>query len=524
MATNYFIGIGGTGARAAEALVHLCGAGYGPGDLSIFLVDPDESNGNLNRTKAAITHYQDARNSLGERRESMQVAGTDLATPDPLVWNVLERGDMRLADYIKHSNLEAKTHSDDEAGREAGRQGLADFARVLFSEDELDERLNKGFRGHPSIGATVMSDHDDSTDPWKTFWEDLENSAGTDAMRVFLAGSVFGGTGAAGIPTFGTPEMIKEHPKAQTGEGSKVHLGAALVLPYFTFDVEDRDRLFVTSADFPIATKAALQFYDEKKLAFDEMYFLGDSLSQNVGEFSPGSRDQENRPHYIEVATALAAYDFFESDESEAGGDSKYFTAGRTSQRVDWDALPVSRHRDAVQPRRDALKRQLATMTAFAYAFLDYGLPLLETPAGDVSAAWHQDHFYSSSLFFGQDTSLDPRQPEQKQSLERVGTYARQFLAWVTALDEGKGGAVDLIDRSKLVSARNGSPELRDHNEHEHSIGTFMEPSRQMTFGAFINELNGVRIEDESMSPADKFVNLFYEAARRFCKKNYEIA
>jgi hypothetical protein len=127
-------------------------------------------------------------------------------------------------------------------------------------------------------------------------------------------------------------------------------------------------------------------------------------------------------------------------------------------------------------------------------------------------------------LFFGQDTSLDPRQPEQKQSLERVGTYARQFLTWVTALDEGDGGAVDLIDRSKLVGARNGSPELRDHDDHKYSIGTFMQPSEQMTFGAFINELNAIQIEDESMSPADKFVNLFWGAARRFCKKNYEIA
>jgi hypothetical protein len=511
MAKNYFIGIGGTGARAAEALVHLCGAGYGPDDLSIFLVDPDESNGNLNRTKATITNYQDARGGFNERREDVQLLETDLATPDPLVWNVFKRGDVRLADYIEHSNLES-TQKD-----------LADFARVLFSEDELEVELDEGFRGHPSIGATVMSDHDPGVDPWKSFWNDLENSGGPGDMRVFLTGSVFGGTGAAGIPTFGTPKMIKEHPKAAAGGGSKVHLGAALVLPYFTFDVGDDDDLFVTSADFPIATKAALQFYDEKTLAFDEMYFLGDSLNQNVGEFSPGSRNQENRPHYIELATALAAHDFFEQGGSEADGGSEYFTAGRTSRAVDWDALPVSRHRDAVQPRRNALKRRLVTMTAFAYAFLDYGLPLLETPAADVLDAWHQDHFYSTS-WFSQDTSVDPRQPEQKQTLERVGTYARQFLAWVTALDEGRSGAVDLIDRSKIVADRNGSLELRDHREYEHSIGTFMEPSAQMDFNAFLDELNNLQIKDKSMSPSDKFVNLFYEAAHRFCEKNYEIA
>ena len=46
MARCFFIGIGGTGAKCAEALIHLCAAGLGPDRCSIMLVDQDEPNGN----------------------------------------------------------------------------------------------------------------------------------------------------------------------------------------------------------------------------------------------------------------------------------------------------------------------------------------------------------------------------------------------------------------------------------------------------------------------------------------------
>ncbi len=509
MAKNYFIGIGGTGARVAEALVHLCAAGYGPEELSVFLIDPDEGNGNLSRTKTALTSYQRARRRFAEPRDGVKLFATDVATPDPPVWSIFKRRDVRLADHINYQNLKST------------QRDLADFVRVLFSEEELDERLDEGFRGHPSIGAVVMSDPDEQADPWKTFWSDVENSSQPNEVRVFLVGSIFGGTGAAGIPTFGAKEMIKFHQKAAlSGEKSKVLLGAALALPYFTFEAEGHDRLFVTAADFPIATKAALQFYDDKKLAFDQLYFIGDSLGQKVGEFSPGSRTQENRPHYIELTTALAACDFFEQAPVESVPEKQYFTAGRTGETVAWDGLPVSRDADEVQARQDQLKRCLVTMTAFSYALLDYGLPLLETPAKEIDDPWHRDHFYVKS-FFRQDTSKDPRQPESKAALEAVGQYAMQFLAWITALDNE---SVDLVDRRKLVAHENGALHLLAHQQHPHSIGAFLkERSEDKKFNAFLNELNELKIESGSMTPSDKYVNLFYEAASRFSEGNYRI-
>ena len=55
---NFIIGIGGTGAKCLEHLIHCCSAGLGPEDLWIGMVDQDEANGNVNRTKILLNKYQ----------------------------------------------------------------------------------------------------------------------------------------------------------------------------------------------------------------------------------------------------------------------------------------------------------------------------------------------------------------------------------------------------------------------------------------------------------------------------------
>jgi hypothetical protein len=50
----YLIASGGSGAKVAEALIHLCGAGLGPDSLQILSVDTDDNNGN--RSRLVYTH------------------------------------------------------------------------------------------------------------------------------------------------------------------------------------------------------------------------------------------------------------------------------------------------------------------------------------------------------------------------------------------------------------------------------------------------------------------------------------
>ncbi|MHA2289432.1 MAG: hypothetical protein ACXABG_11665, partial [Promethearchaeota archaeon] len=325
MAKNYLIGIGGTGAKVIEAFVYICAAGYGPEELTVFMIDPDAGNGNLTRTKTLVSNYNDCKKSL-ETTSDIPLFKTQIIFPDPLVWEIFDKKDTTLANYINYHNLQ-QTKKD-----------LADFVTLLFSKSELDTPLNEGFRGHPSIGSVVMSTPPLEENPWKILWDEIESSSKPNELRVFLAGSVFGGTGAAGVPTIGSLELLKFNQSSKIGDKSKILLGGALVLPYFTFEIdkETEETMFVTGNDFPIATKAALQYYDEKDLGFDQLYLIGDSLGQKVGKFSPGSGSQENRSHYIEIVTALAANDFYEQKESESISEKKYFTACRADQFIRW--------------------------------------------------------------------------------------------------------------------------------------------------------------------------------------------
>jgi hypothetical protein len=535
MAKHYLIGIGGTGARVVEAVLHCCAAGFAPEgltDLTVFLVDPDEGNGNLSRTKTLVAQYQRARDAVAERDgDDVRIFGTPVAAPDPFVWGIFSDQNMSLGRYINH-----------ELARKSSPQ-VADLMEVLFSGEELGTRLNEGFRGHPSIGAVVMANTPDDVEPWQSFWADVESSQSEGAVRVFLVGSIFGGTGAAGVPTFGAPNMLKWDRRAAlsqpgapgTGAGrgdgqSKIFLGAALVLPYFT--VEDlpaeRTELFVTPADFPVATKAALQYYDEKdasgKLAFDQVYLLGDSLPQPVGKFSPGNRDQQNRPHYVEVAGALAALDFF---RQEPAADAvregpRFFAASRSGREVDWRALPVTRDAGRLEALQTEFERRVAAMTVFAYTFNTLGTELLSDAYAEPLPAWYKSHFV-----------LNPkRAPRQaRAALEHVAEFNRSFLAWVAALDDGddEEGRVRLVDRTRLFAgggpAAGATSELVSPRTNKAAVGGVLKgvAGQGLTFDRVRTELDTLRVRRPGMPAASLYVNLFYEAALRFVDANYRL-
>ena len=531
MAKNYLIGIGGTGARVVESVVHCCAAGFGPAELTIFLVDPDEGNGNLSRTKTLVAQYQRARDALAERAgEDVRLFGTQIHTPDPFVWGIFSDQNMSLGKYINHE-LAAKSSPE-----------MAQLMEVLFSREELATPLNEGFRGHPSIGAVVMANTPDDVEPWQSFWNDVDASQTEHAVRVFLVGSIFGGTGAAGVPTFGAPGMLKwDHRAALTAatarpedRESKVFLGAALVLPYFSVDLSDvpadRAELFVTPTDFPIATKAALQYYDEKdasgKLAFDQVYLLGDSLPQPVGGFSPGNKGQENRPHYVEVAAALAAFDFFRQDPVSDGvkDGPRFFATSRDTSEVDWRALPVTRDAGRVEELQAEFRRRIAAMTVFAYAFNTLGRDTLGEPNEKLLPAWYRSHFTFNPRR-PEDAARDPRR--ERPALDNVAAYDASFLAWIAALDDAEG-RVRLVDRGKLFgpTAPGATPTLLHPREHKADVGGLLkqEPNAQLNFDTIRNDLDAVRLNRATMPAASTYVNLFYEAALRFVDKNWRAA
>ncbi|MBK7446130.1 MAG: hypothetical protein IPJ45_08920 [Ignavibacteria bacterium] len=65
MAKYYILGIGGSGALAIESLIHLCANGIvGDNELIIKIIDPDETNENVQRTQRTIQNYIKVRSEM----------------------------------------------------------------------------------------------------------------------------------------------------------------------------------------------------------------------------------------------------------------------------------------------------------------------------------------------------------------------------------------------------------------------------------------------------------------------------
>lgn len=522
MSKNYLIGIGGTGAKVIESVVNMCATGYGPDELSIFMIDPDAGNGNLNRTITLIKRYIscfeavniDSLNNRTFYKTKITIPKEDIG----IYWSIFkEDANSTLLNHIDYSILK-KSYSE---------SNLGDLVDILFSETELKEPLNKGFRGHPSIGSVVMSDPPKNEEPFKEFFNDISAKSNENEVKVFLAGSIFGGTGAAGIPTFGADNLIKGLGKISEDKNS-VLLGAALVLPYFSFNLNNdmaKERMFVTNEDFPIATKGALEYYFDKGLAFDQLYFIGDSLLQDIGEFSVGSATQKNDPHYIELVVGLAAFDFFSQKISESTSEKKYFIAARDNDTITWDSFPVTRD-ELMTERQNGFKLLTTAFTTFAYSFCTYGkkarMPLnkMESKENYIKQEWYKKHEFDK---INEKTKIetDIRYSENEKILNVFDEFLYSYLTWICA--------IDIDENMKLINSKlilDNKSNLIDPENKTNIVNLLKaHPDINEKFYSFI--VNGLNIVDLTKKPfnsaAIKYITIFYEGALKFCVKNYKL-
>ena len=106
---NFIVGIGGTGAKCIEHLVHGCAAGLGPEQLWVGMVDQDEANGNVNRTKILLSKYKNLRDSLSSGKNDLskdsEFLRTLITTNVDSVWLPLKGANPTLEQLIKYEML-----------------------------------------------------------------------------------------------------------------------------------------------------------------------------------------------------------------------------------------------------------------------------------------------------------------------------------------------------------------------------------------------------------------------------------
>ena len=330
MKNIFAIGVGGTGAKCIEALVHLHACGLltdkenNPSRLGVFLVEPDQQSALLVRAQTAINRYTAMRRSVARRTD--QFARAELQ--DYGQWSPLSTstGAISLDQVFPKAVLRTRA------------PGVAGLFDCLFPPEEQTADLEVGFRGRPPIGSAVMSrinlSQESQVGQWQQMLSDIQTAAGSgEAPIIHLFGSVFGGTGASGVPTLG--QLLKNWLKQQGL--TSIQVQASLLLPYFDFEgmADDDTGVHAEARNFQLNTDAALQYLRTSgKACFDRVYLVGSDIKARYG-FSIGGTSQANAANVVELLAALGC--------CHAGSDGTGYAhvlSRRNQQSIGWEDLP----------------------------------------------------------------------------------------------------------------------------------------------------------------------------------------
>lgn len=341
--SNLVIAIGGTGARCAEAVAHLAAAGVYGGPVRLLLIDLDQANGNLDRTRQTVARYQELHEAAAGGSLFAHEISLDIWQPpqDPRA-----AGDTSFGAYV---------------GRDRVSEEVGHFLDLFFSRTLYGFDMTGGCFQHPEIGSIVLRSAlrrslDEESGALRLCVERVANDLqGGQEVRIFVVGSVFGGTGASGLPY--VPGLFRtELPQrweALQNHGERLRLGGALLAPYFQWRGQPERN---NGSDGPDANrlsphaKAVLQHYVKHPPTYDALYVLGAPELYESGDYAERGNGQANSAHYIELVTALAAADFFQHPfQRPFSGETAFFYAESTQgdqqkvrqqKGVNWESLP----------------------------------------------------------------------------------------------------------------------------------------------------------------------------------------
>lgn len=483
----FAIGIGGTGAKCVEALVHLHAAGLITDQagknvqLGTFLVEPDQQSTLLARTEIAIDRYSKLRERIGNATEDFAASEIDhYGTWSPLAG---------ATPGISLDQVFSKPVLRNEAS------GLAALFDCLYPPDEQKAELDVGFRGRPPIGSAVMSrvslGKASLSGAWKKLLGDIQTASGSgNPPIIHLFGSVFGGTGASGVPTLGG--MLKTWLQQQGL--SKVRVHASLLLPYFDFDGQGDQGTGVhaEARNFQLNTDAALQYLANNGTScFDQVYLVGSDIKARY-DFSIGGRSQDNDAHVIELLASLGVR---HGCGNPGARDYAYVLSRSKEDQISWADIPDN----------EIVGTGLARAARFAVSWKrNYSLEVdaaQNTPVKTFAsgAPWIRNYFSMTE----ESTSWSEGRPsiraqDQLALKQAIDDYSATLLQWLRQFSSntGLGFNQELFGEEQLTSDEtyanqlnsvvrgSAKPTLADHADTVDRIKNLMDelPESEIRF------------------------------------------
>jgi hypothetical protein len=409
----YIFGIGGTGSRVIKALTMLLASGCKLGNdfdtVIPIIIDPDIANGDLGRTKDILRLYQIIRNQIKDPDDFYQqeiktiheLANNNAdINPEYFQFDLHGVNDTRFNEYIGFDTL-----MDDDKR----------FIRLLFSDSNLESDLSVGFKGNPNMGSIVLNQFTDSEN-FETFAQTFNED---DA--IFIINSIFGGTGAAGFPLLlktlrGNAGLINNNLINHS------NIGGVTYLPYFALDEQDE----VQSTSFKEKAKIALDYYNRTIInenQINTLYFIGNKGNTNYLNYSVGGIEQKNEAHFLEMAGALAIFDFCESPIAD-NTQIKEFGIEKDTENISFGDLHSA--------NRDKISKPLTKFKLYT-DYLD---------KGGVDKALNVSRWTKSDIKLlikrSKNSMLDKKYFNSAKYKNEIKEFNRHFEEWLSEMKNNK--------------------------------------------------------------------------------------
>ncbi|GHV42224.1 hypothetical protein FACS189490_10730 [Clostridia bacterium] len=339
--SDYIIAIGGTGSRVVEAIIHLCDCGFFVSkEIKLLIIDADANCGNKQGAEELIYAYN------GCREEYYKDGGEIFKTK---ISPAYVSGGMSSFSVSPFSSASTTYTIKDKLVKEGGSADRAaiNLMKALYSKDEYEKNITKGFYARPSSGALLFSHYlkDNNSEVSKVIDNIKNDITGNNDVNIFVVASSFGGTGASGFPAVANKIRTDDRLK---GHQDKIRMAGCYMLPYFSCEKGTDEESSIRFDTFNESARNALMFYRDQRLtdAFEKVYVLADSNPIRRGEYADEGSKQKNWPHIIELFAALAANEYFSSDKREYKENNVAEWVGIETQdktslmNVKWEDMP----------------------------------------------------------------------------------------------------------------------------------------------------------------------------------------
>ncbi|MBR0500646.1 MAG: hypothetical protein IJJ72_06585 [Bacteroidales bacterium] len=476
MSKLYIFGIGGTGSRVLKSLTMLLASGVdiNASEIIPIIIDPDYSAGDLTRTVDMMRLYDRIRKTFkftSNNRNEFFKTKINLNVLPSVSMPIQNTRDIKFRDFIGLSTMESN-------GKEDSNFALAS---MLFSQQNLDSKMQVGFKGNPNIGSVVLNQIQDSPD--------FQNIISTfqQGDRIFIISSIFGGTGASGFPLLVKNMRALSGNIGGNGFAKNSAIGAVTVLPYFGLKPSDNSE--IDSSTFIAKTKAALTYYDRNMNEANVLYYLADNTIKQYDNVE-GGKEQKNNAHFIELAAALAIIDFMSIPDNQVQTNDGRPLGTTYKEYGVINDKPSLIFDDLSNQTRDIIRRPL-TKFAFFAKFIQEQVKKSKSQPWAVDLHFDDNFFHSD--FYG--------------DLEK---YVDYLMEWYKEMEDNSRGFAPF--------------QLNVDSKHLFHMVKKLDPAKLPTFNSnyalFDSVLNK---EAKSLTmdnnPGERFVELFFRATDTLTEK-----